>query len=726
MSTSAIFPEPWEIVWGDGDIELGAQRSVTVAADSSDNEVVGAALERLDRAMAELGAELVEVGSAAEADVTLKLDAAAVAFADRNRDQAYVLRVDHGGVSISAAEPAGLLYGAVTLAHLLRAGGGGPACPRVVVRDRPDLARRGLFCESRWGPDQMTLDDWKAAVDNLVDLKFNMLTIGIYNCWPIQYYGQVSEFFFVPTPSHPELKAPARIDYYSPGDDEYKRLDYLPRIFEENLLGEICAYARARAMTVRPHFNGPGHNSLIPRLIPEVSARDEEGKPTGYGYCLSSDRTYEVLFDIIDDIAKKHLLPNGVRSWHMAADEVYPLVGMHPDRPFERISPWCQCEQCKQKTEAELYVEYVLRLAGHLKEIGITEISMWNDQLVRGGSLNEELLEKMEAAGLKDNIILHWWRYSEFFDDIHPEFGLRRWVTPMTGYYYQCPYRGHLENIFLAAQKGYEQGAEGIESYGVYDPAFHRNFCAMSEWGWNFLGGGELEDFHKKYARALFADKAWQEGLAAMRVFGTVVDSPAGGSIGMGMVRYGYDYGQSEEQATARENYPQAQIRALCGCGPYGRHTTGAIAAVGGAMSRAASMLEQLEWCDDAKKDIYLIECARYSALATAFTVANDVVASYERMQDRLARGDREGVPEALANSAERVKAALEAMDQVMARIEQQREHYLVPHMLRELTGMRRFLAELHAVLREQAEAGEVTELPDLAMMKIAPLPWVG
>ena len=727
MSRKPIFPEPWESAWGEGDIALGQQDEVRLAADASEDGTVRVAIERITKAMREIGVNVLEAEDAAHADIVLALDATAVEFADKNADQAYLLRAADNRALIEAAAPVGLLYGAVTLAHLVSAGDGNAVCPQVLVRDRPDLARRGLFCESRWGPDQMTLDDWKDAVDDLVDLKFNMLTIGIYNCWPIQYYGQVSEFFFVPTPSHPELKAPARIYYYTPRGDEYRRLEYLPRIFEEDFLGEVCAYALARGMVVRPHFNGPGHNTLIARLIPEISAKDENGEPTGYGFCLSNQRTYEVLFEIIDDIAKNHLLPNGVRSWHMAADEVYPLVGMHPDKPFERLSPWCQCEECRKKTEAELYVEYVLRLAGHLKEIGITEISMWNDQLVRGGSLNEELLEKIEAAGLKENIILHWWRYSDFFEDIHPEFGLRRWVTPMSGYYYQCPYRGHLENTFLAAQKGHEQGAEGIESYGVYDPAFHRNFCAMSEWGWNFEGGGELEDFHKKYARSLFAEEGWREGLAGMRVFGTVVDSPAGGSIGMGMVRYGYDYGQNEEQATGRENYPQWQIRALAGLHP--RHTSGAIAAVGGAMTRAAGMLDNAEWREEGKKNIYLTECARYSALANAFTTCNDVVAAYEGLREQVAAGDTDGVAEALAQDAAKVGAALEAMDEVMARIEQQRERYVVPHMLRELTGMRRFLAELHVVLAEQAskaEAGQVTELPELAVMEIQPVPWVG
>ena len=198
MSSKPIFPEPWESAWGEGDIALGQQDEVRLAADASEDGTVRVAIERITKAMRERDRHGSEAEDAAHADIVLALDATAVEFADKNAAQAYLLRAADNRALIEAAAPVGLLYGAVTLAHLVSAGDGNAVCPQVLVRDRPDLARRGLFCESRWGPDQMTLDDWKDAVDDLVDLKFNMLTIGIYNCWPIQYYGQVSEFFFVP------------------------------------------------------------------------------------------------------------------------------------------------------------------------------------------------------------------------------------------------------------------------------------------------------------------------------------------------------------------------------------------------------------------------------------------------------------------------------------------------------------------------------------------------
>ncbi len=60
----------------------------------------------------------------------------------------------------------------------------------------------------------------------------------------------------------------------------------------EDFFGEVVAYGRERGVLVRPHFNTPGHNTLIPRLIPATSAKDEKGIPTGYGFCLTTPKTY--------------------------------------------------------------------------------------------------------------------------------------------------------------------------------------------------------------------------------------------------------------------------------------------------------------------------------------------------------------------------------------------------------------------------------------------------
>ncbi len=719
-----IFPEPRSQEWFGDTVALASGRAaLTVSVDDDAGALIGSATLELERAATRLGGSIARE---VEGRIRIEICEGATEFAPQNPEQAYELRIDEGGATIRAAAPLGAYYGAVTLCGLMCRDGDAVIAPAGVIRDWPDLAWRGLFAESRWGQDLMTLEDWKDAIDTLSRMKLNVLTVGIYNCWPIQYEGEVSEFLFVPLKGFPELNRPQTIEYYSRKAGEWKTLKYLPRMVEDDFFGEVVAYGQTRGVMVRPHFNTPGHNTLIPRMIPDVSALDENGEPTGYGFCLSNERTYEVMFQIIDEICDRYLLPNGVRSYHIAADEVYPLVGMHPDRPYRRIDPWCKCETCRQKPDSEWYVDYIVRIAAHLKEKGIEHISMWHDQLVRGGVMNQSLATKFEQAGLTRNIILHWWKYSDFFETTMPELGFRRWVTPMSGYFYQMPYRGHIDNIFLAERLGVAEGAEGTESYGVFDNAFHRHFCAMSEWSWNNAGGGEPEEFAIKYAKALFADD-WRQGLRGLRHFSGIVDDPVCTSLAGSLFRYAYDYGQSHEQARARDNYPQAQLEAIWDTPPG--MSASQLGALRSEARRAARELSKARWLDERLKQIYLVECERIAVMAGAFTTCMSIIAAYHKLRMGVAADEAIRSGQTLAESSDRLGAALEEMEGLLASIEEHREHYVQPHMLRELSFMRRFMTTLLGslnVVREQIMSHRITTLPELEVLRVKEIPWEG
>jgi len=53
--------------------------------------------------------------------------------------------------------------------------------PKCRIIDWPNRKYRGIFAESRWCSELMTLDDWKAAIDLLASLKFNVLDLGVAN-----------------------------------------------------------------------------------------------------------------------------------------------------------------------------------------------------------------------------------------------------------------------------------------------------------------------------------------------------------------------------------------------------------------------------------------------------------------------------------------------------------------------------------------------------------------
>ncbi|MBC7288538.1 MAG: family 20 glycosylhydrolase, partial [Armatimonadetes bacterium] len=680
-----------------------------------------AAVEAVRKAIEGRGGETVVASSPESAQIVMQAGEVRAPESVPDRRQAHELEAGGGRVVITSPSSIGCMWAAQTFAKLLRAGADGAEMPEVRIIDWPDLVHRGLFCESRWGPDMMTLEDWQHAVDYLLELKFNILTVGIYNCWPIQYYGRVSEWLMVPIRALPQLKSPQRIEYYSPTAARWVTLEYLPTMFEEDFFGELVGYGAARGMTIRPHFNTPGHNTLIPRLIPEVSAKDEDGNPTGYGFCIHNERTYEVMFTIIDEICQRYLLPNGVRSYHIAGDEVYPLRGMNPDRPTARISPWCRCPQCRQYSEGELYVEYIVRIARHLREIGIEDISMWYDQLVRGGQLNETLVRRLEEAGVKQCLILHWWRYWDFFDTTHPEFGFRRWVTPMTGYFYQTSYRGQIDNIYQACRKAGEEKCEGAESYGLFDRSFDRHFRELAEMSWN-TGRRTPEDFIQLYARELFGDD-WQRGLDALRIFGSLVDSAPAQRLAYSLYRYSHDYAQTEEQATARDNYPAYTVSKLAGLPPWSAE--GLLSALSSEAKRAKDIFEEVSWARPEMKPLYIIECERISLMADAFSVCVALIREYER--ERLLRRPAKFLAEEgglLQQGARQLGALADRFDELMRAVEVGKDRYLVPHFLRELSLMRRFVVSLKAsfeTLSEEALQGRFALLPSLELLRITP-----
>jgi len=719
MNQRPLLPMPKQVELGEHTVPLATPGSPLLLS-VGDSPQERAAAEYVGRRAQQLGFA-TEATPADRARVRFLLEAPSLPDEARNSDQAYSLVAEGERVTIKAASPLAALWAAQTLARLLeRSADGTLVVPQVSIVDWPDLAHRGLFCESRWGPDMMTLQDWKDAVDYLSALKFNVLTVGVYNCWPIQYYGRVSEWLMVPLKNFPELRSPQRIDYYSPGAGRVVSKEYMPAMFEEDFFGELVAYGAKRGILVRPHFNTPGHNTLIPRLIPEISARDEDGNPTGYGFCISNPKTYEVMFAIVDEICQRYLLPNGVKSYHIAGDEVYPLRGMNPDRLHDRLSPWCRCPECRKYSEGELYVEYLVRLTSHLKEIGIEDISMWYDQLVRGGQLNEALVERLQAAGVRDALILHWWTYWDFFETTHPEFGFRRWVTPMTGYFYQTSYRGQLRNIYLASRKAEEEGCEGAEAYGLFDRSFDRHFVELAEMSWNSSAGRTPEDFIQLYARDLFGDD-WQRGLDALRIFGTLVDSQAAHRLAYNMYRYSHDYAQTEEQCTARDNYPQYTIVKLAAAPPW--NAEGPYGALSSEAKLARSIFAEVSWQRQDMRELYLIECDRLALMADAMTTCISLVRSYERARAGLRRPDvlaREG--ELLTTGAEELAVLLDRFEDVMARAEQHKDPYLVPHFLREMTPLRAFVANLKAsfeALAEEGRSGELLRLPELAVLKI-------
>nr|WP_281352394.1 family 20 glycosylhydrolase [Phytoactinopolyspora alkaliphila] len=344
----------------------------------------------------------------------------------------------------------------------------------------------------------MDLADWRRFVDAMGQLKLNTIGVSLYGCWDM-HHGERSEYLFAPLDDYPALMTPRRLWTWDPkAEREVEHCD-LPLMFEHDFFGDVVRHANRQGIEIVPHLGGPGHSTLLPRLIPALSALDDDGRPTGYGYCVTGDAAREALARLVRSLAGQHLLPNRIARLHVAGDEYYPIRNVDPADARRVVSPYCRCSGCRDLTAGQMLMEYLIHVGQVLDEYGITMVH-WQDTLVREGVL-DEYLDRVEARSLARPVIA-WWKYN----DPVPAPDTSRaeaWSCPITGF---APFLFHQDftpNIETVLRRGHAAGATGVFGYGQPDPSFHLNYAFLADQAWNVDGGGGAEEFLRRLAARL-------------------------------------------------------------------------------------------------------------------------------------------------------------------------------------------------------------------------------
>ncbi len=427
------------------------------------------------------------------------------------RQDYYELTVQGSEVHIRSPYQEGMVWASQTLASLFRLIIEEKKVPNLTIRDWPVLPVRGIFVENKWGPDRMINTDWFQAIDAISSVKMNTLGVGLYGCWgSCRFQGaeMPSEFLMLPSPfeEQEDLRSEHRLRWYDPTGDMWHDETYMPFMAQHDFFADVITYGRERGVSIIPFINSLGHNTLLPRLRPEISARDSAGQATGTGYCLSSSKTKEFLTQFYGRVMEKYF-PEGVEYFHIELDEVYEDYP-HPVEAKRKESPWCCCDQCKTSKREELFVEHLVWLSEFLISKGVAKVVLWNDQLTRQFSiLDKKFVKRLTAAGLQDKIILHWWWYSndKLHDSVHPklglELGLTGWVAPMTCYYNWSTYDFRRPNIEMMLRMGEIEGARGALSYAVHDPSHLDHEALLGTYAWESVAAaGNAETVQKRWA----------------------------------------------------------------------------------------------------------------------------------------------------------------------------------------------------------------------------------
>jgi hypothetical protein len=414
--------------------------------------------------------------------------------------QGYHLRIREDTLTIASGDVAGALNGVRTLVDIWHQTK--PRLPVVEIDDFPDMPKRGVFIESFYGSDRMDVEDWTGLVDQLAQLKFNTVGIAVYGCWDLRHDGQRAEFWYLPLAGLPTLESRQTIRTWDPASRREATYTYCPRMFEKDFFAEVVAHARGLGVDVIPLLAGPSHSSLLPRLLPQLSALDAEGRPKNYGYCVTSHTARSLLLSVLDAVIAQHVLPNGITVLGCQADEYYPVQNVDPEHPQRFISPRCECDGCRAMSAGEQLVEYLLMVGRRLAASGI-RMFHWHDSLVREGVLRN-YVARLTAEDVPAPIV-SWWGYSDPLPRIDT-MGLETWVSPSPGLASTLFYQDMSVNIESWMREAARVGASGVFAYNNPDPMLHKNYACLADLSWNLRDAGGAPAFRKRWARLVAPD----------------------------------------------------------------------------------------------------------------------------------------------------------------------------------------------------------------------------
>jgi len=616
--------------------------------------------------------------------------------------EGYRLRILPGGATLTAGGRDGFRRGLSTLAQFIGRLEKKRELPAVTVVDWPSMAYRGIFMEDKWGPDLMTLDDWKGVVDRLAERKMNVMGVGLYGCWCVQYDGEVTEFLMVPIPGHPEIKKQWACRWFSPRAGKWEEIRYLPRMFEEDFFGRLVAYGVERGVRVVPFVNSLGHNTLIPRKLPEISAKTADGQPTGYGYCLSNPATWDFLTSFYGSIVDRYLLPNGCDMFHIQMDEVGPARGADPSDPKRVVDPECACPACAARAFGERIQNYVIRLVKFLVSRGMKHVVIWSDQLTRHMDLVDgAFVDRLKAEGIFENLVLHWWWYSNDYihGKVHPSIGrgLRGWVGPMTCYFNWAYYRPNHRNIANMLAMGHAEGAEGAVSYSVYDAACDFDFSLLADYAWDSRGRGPVRAALEGFC-AMSAPSHGRLLAEAIRA----LDLSAEGTPVVHVCYYTYSYPSPDHPYPLR--YPLDALDFFAEkVGEFPELQPGLVPMLSWA-KRARLLLELVpaKMRGETERNL-LAEAARLEALAGCFLELRRIRAECEVMAE-AERSNVKGPDYARRIAVETSRHLAEWFSGKMRVVEANKPDYMVPSCLRDMSVMYEFLLQLKDDAAQAAE----------------------
>lgn len=269
------------------------------------------------------------------------------------------------GCRVTASSRRGFCYAAATLAQLSRGG-------RLIFTELSDAPMCGLRGYHMGIPARSKFPLTKRLIKYLlVPMKYNMIIFEIAGAMRFHNHPELNEMWETikqKTAAGEWPHFPHHIVMCGNGDT-----------LEQEEVRELIDFAESFGIEVVPEVQSLSHVQYLTKAHPEIAEIAEEKVqveevkdlrladiPTNDfypdSYCPSNEKSYELLFDVLDEVIEVF---RPKRFVHMGHDEVYTHN---------------VCPLCKKKTPAEIFASDVNRIHAHLREKGL-RMMIWGDMV---------------------------------------------------------------------------------------------------------------------------------------------------------------------------------------------------------------------------------------------------------------------------------------------------------------------------------------------------------
>jgi hypothetical protein len=337
-----VYPTPAKAVYQQQAISLSDLQSIVADDGSKDSDF---AVEYLRGRLLERFSVDLPVKKAKEKVISISI-------CKDIPPEGYKITIGNDRVKLSASNRLCLLYAVETLIQLCNNG----KLPVCKIEDHPYMPLRGFHFGL---PPREEMEFAKRLIKYvLIPMKYNTLFIEFAGGMRFEKHPEISEAWVQGNRAGKAGSQPAfpHGEMVSGGE-----------LLEKDEVRDFIEYVRSFGFEIIPEVQSFGHVQYITYAHPDIaeveeisesnidkktdtrSADQPPSKFYHHSYCSSNEKSYEIIFDIIDEIIE---VVKPERYVHMGHDEIYQ-IGL--------------CPRCKGKDHSDLYATHVTRMYNYLK-----------------------------------------------------------------------------------------------------------------------------------------------------------------------------------------------------------------------------------------------------------------------------------------------------------------------------------------------------------------------